>query len=193
MNIFLYTENFETQDFDVFSFDSNNGRLNQIPGGPKSQGLLKWISEREAPNEPNGDGISTWGASGIKAFLSFKIQIDQCAPKSGRTRLIFGTTEDVFFTGKLKDGIDFILMGINALLKERSLTIPSQRMQCLQTSLERNYQEINAKKIPFIKKAVGIGLLVAGSVMLIKGSQTDNKPDDVARIDSDLSKTQEEK
>ena len=177
MNIYLYTENFETQGFDIFVFDSKSKLLTRIPHGPDSQSRLKWLSEHEAPEEIK-DGISTWGSSGAKAFLSFKIQIDQLAP-SGRTRLIFGTTESVWITSQLEESIDFILMGIDALLKECSLTIPLQRMQRLQKCLERNYQNINAIKKTFQKKAFGVGLLVAGSIMLAKSNHPANLPNGI--------------
>lgn len=191
MDIYLYTENFETQDFDVFVFDSNSKLLNRIPKGPDAQSRLKWLSEHEDPKDINSDGISTCGGSGAKAYLSFKILIDQSAPKSGRTRLIFGSTESVWFTWQLKN-IESILEGIKALLKECSLTIPQQRMQCLQKDLEKSYQSINTKKLPFRKKIVGFGLLVAGGIILAKSDRTDNLPNG-EDSKTDLTKTQEEK
>ena len=191
MNIYLYTENFETQDFDVFVFDSKSKLLNRMPTGPDTQSRFKWLSEHEAPNDINSDGISTYGYSSAEAYLSFKIQIDQYAPKSGRTRLIFGSTESVLFTWHLKN-IESILEGIKALLKECSLTIPQQRMQCLQKDLEKSYQSINTWWRPFIKKTVGFGLLVAGGIILAKSNRTDNLPNG-ENSKTDLTKTQEEK
>ena len=192
MNIYLYTENFETQDFDVFVFDSKSKLLKRMPTGPDTQSRFKWLSEHEAPEDINSDGISTCGGSGVKAYLSFKIRIDQHAPKSGRTRLIFGSTESVWFTWHLKENIESIIEGIKILLKECSLTIPQQRMQCLQKDLEKSYQSINTKKMPFINKVVGVALLVAGGMTLAKSNRTDNLPNG-ENSKTDLTKNQEGK
>ena len=165
MNIYLYTQNFETEDFDIFVFDSDKRVLNRMPNGPDSQTRLKWLSEHEDPNEINGEGISIAGGSGIKAYLSFKIQIDQCAPGSERTQLIFGCTDEVMNTSKLKESINSILDGIHEVLKECSFTIPSQRMHCLRKSLESKCQEISNKRT---KTAVAVGLITVGVVTLAK-------------------------
>ena len=165
MNIYLYTENFETQDFDVFVFDSKSKLLKRMPTGPDTQSRFKWLSEHEAPEDINSDGISTCGSSGVKAYLSFKIQIDQCAPGSERTQLIFGCTDEVMNTSKLKESINSILDSIHEVLKECSFTIPSQRMHCLRKSLESKCQEISNKRT---KTAVAVGLITVGVVTLAK-------------------------
>ena len=177
MKIYFYTENFalNINAFDVFVFDSDSEQLNLIPRGSESQSRLQWLSKHEAPNEINKAGISTSGASGAKAYLSFKILTDQCAPKSGRARLIFGSTDEVWFTGTLEKSINAMLKGIHELLKECSLTIPPERMQCIKKELESTYLRLN-KKVPFVKKTIGLVLITAGVIMLAKSNQTDMLP-----------------
>ena len=93
MTIYLYTENFETERFDLFKFAS--GRLDMIDDVGEYSRVMSMMSDLECEDEIDKDGVAVAGGVYgrlIKTYASFKVLINELAP-CGRGRLIFGSTE----------------------------------------------------------------------------------------------------
>lgn len=140
MEVYLYTENFDTQSFDFAIY--NNGRLRSLQG-QRLQAEIKLASKIECPHDIDPQtGFVVYANSSIRlSFASFKLLINETSP-SGRGRLIFGHSAKKFLTEMIKPAE--IVSAIDAFTAEKSLSIPDTRKSAFRSELETKLK--NRKK-----------------------------------------------
>lgn len=126
MNLYLYTENFDSKSFDIFI--SRNGQEPERLSQEEEAAIIKNISDWECPIDVDSNGVAVHSYGRLKKGVSFKILLDQKSP-SGRGRLVFGSTEASWIPFSSKD-IDRIMGGVVDFiaLEELSISVPDGRL-----------------------------------------------------------------
>jgi len=161
MTIYLYTENFGTERFDLFKFES--GRLGMIDDVEEYSRDMSVMSDLECIDEVDEEGVAV--AGGVygrlkKTYVSFKVLINESAP-CGRGRLIFGCTEPSLwfhYPWSNKQVVEEVRNAIDLLLRKTNVTIPSARLAKLE-------QRVSAAKKRCWHKFAGQAAVVVASIL----------------------------
>lgn len=131
MKIYLYTENFDKERFDLYQY--SEGRLDLIEGDSSEYTrLMSQIANWECKSDVGECGVAaSGGLYGFlgKKYVSFKVRINETAP-CGRSRLIFGCAEPSLWWGENR-----VVEAIRLLLERLSLSIPEERIRLLEACI----------------------------------------------------------
>ena len=161
MKIYLYTENFDKERFDLYQY--SEGRLELIEGdSPEYARLMAQIVNWECKSDVGECGVAaSGGLCGLlgKKYVSFKVRINETAP-CGRSRLIFGCAEPSLWWGENR-----IVEAVRLLLERLSLSISEERIHSLAARIEeakRRTQLLIRRRQ--VSVAVSASVLIAGII-----------------------------
>lgn len=132
MKIYLYTENFEKERFDLYQF-ATDGLRRIEPKDDDYSRIMSEASDLECNKDPDESGVAAvGGVYGFrnKTYVAFKVLINEVAP-CGRKRLIFGFTEPVWRYGDLE-----VRRAFELLMQECSISMPEDRLTLLERCIE---------------------------------------------------------
>ena len=162
MKIYLYTENFDKERFDLYQY--SEGRLELIEGDSSGYTrLMSQIVNWECKRDVGECGVAaSGGLYGFlgKKYVSFKVRINETAP-CGRSRLIFGCTEPSLWWSENR-----VVEAVRFLLERLSLSIPEERLRLLDACISEA-----KRKTQFLIRRRQLSVVVA-TMALIAGTMT---------------------
>lgn len=130
MRLYLYTENFESNRFDLSL--SENGEDPQPVSAKDEDNIISKMSELECKRQVDDHGIAVETRDASRRCIAFKILLQQKSPE-GRNRLAFGCAEaDGSFS---ETDISNIIRAVVFFFGDMAISVPDGRLTDLRKSL----------------------------------------------------------
>ncbi len=161
MQLYLYTENFETNQFDLFV--AGNGE-EPIPVPKLARGaILAHLSKCECASEVDSHGVAVSRTGFLCQRVAFKILLEQRSPE-GRTRLAFGCAETI---GEVSEtDVNNIISGLMSFFGDMAISVPDERLADLRKAITEATYGSPLKRVKRIFK-VAVALALAWVVYRI--------------------------
>ena len=174
MKLYLYTENFEKERFDLYQFATDGLRCIEYEDIDYSR-IMSEASDLECNKDPDEMGVAAVGGVHgfwIKTYVAFKVLINEVAP-CGRKRLVFGFTEPVQRYGDIK-----VKKAMELLMQKCSISMPEDRLELLVRCVDEAKKE--SRKLVFTRqKAIAVATIAAsiGAIVCVNKKRVPSKED----------------
>lgn len=130
MRLYLYTENFKSNNFDLF-VSEDDGDPAPVPE-EKRRGVLEHLSKYECSSQVDAQGVAVELTGFLRQRIAFKLLLEQRSTE-GRTRLAFGCAE---FSGSMTEAdIDNVVTAIALFFGDMAISVPDGRLTALRNAI----------------------------------------------------------